>query len=73
MRTKNIPVTYVLFPDEGHGFERKANRLAFFAMQEAFLAIHLGNERCEPMPEHFGDSSMQLLEGPIPQLVMPHD
>ncbi|MBO7941930.1 prolyl oligopeptidase family serine peptidase, partial [Streptomyces sp. S9] len=25
MRKKNIPVTYVLFPDEGHGFARPEN------------------------------------------------
>src|SRR5262249_39642487 len=26
MQEKKIPVTYVLFPDEGHGFARPANR-----------------------------------------------
>lgn len=25
MKAKNIPVTYVLFPDEGHGFARPEN------------------------------------------------
>src|SRR5262249_6828720 len=29
MQEKKIPVTYVLFPDEGHGFARPENRLAF--------------------------------------------
>ena len=29
---KKIPVTYVLFPDEGHGFARPENNLAFFAV-----------------------------------------
>ena len=42
MQGKHIPVTYVLFPDEGHGFVRPANRLAFYAVTEAFLAEHLG-------------------------------
>jgi hypothetical protein len=40
MRENNIPVTYVVFPDEGHGFARLENRLA--AITEAFLARHLG-------------------------------
>jgi dipeptidyl aminopeptidase/acylaminoacyl peptidase len=42
MQAKGLPVTYVLFPDEGHGFARPANSLAFFAVTEAFLAQHLG-------------------------------
>jgi dipeptidyl aminopeptidase/acylaminoacyl peptidase len=42
MQQKKIPVTYVLFPDEGHGFARPENRLAFYAVTEAFLAKHLG-------------------------------
>jgi dipeptidyl aminopeptidase/acylaminoacyl peptidase len=32
MRAKNIPVIYVVYPDEGHGI----------AITEAFLARHLG-------------------------------
>ena len=31
MAAKNIPVTYVLFPDEGHGFARPVNNIAFNA------------------------------------------
>ncbi|BES85200.1 peptidase S9 [Pectobacterium araliae] len=37
-----IPVTYALFPDEGHGFSRPANNIAFNAITERFLARHLG-------------------------------
>lgn len=40
--------TYVLYPDEGHGFARPENRLDFHARAEAFLAKHLGG-RHEPM------------------------
>ena len=38
MTEKNIPVTYVLYPDEGHGFARPENNIAFNAVTEAFLA-----------------------------------
>ncbi len=48
MKAKNIPVTYVLFPDEGHGFQRPANNIAFNAVTENFLAKCLGG-RAEPI------------------------
>jgi dipeptidyl aminopeptidase/acylaminoacyl peptidase len=41
-------VIYVLYPDEGHGFARPANRLDFTAREEQFLARYLGG-RFEPM------------------------
>lgn len=34
VRANNVPVEYVLFPDEGHGFLRKENRIT---AQEAYL------------------------------------
>jgi dipeptidyl aminopeptidase/acylaminoacyl peptidase len=42
MQEKGIPVTYVLYPDEGHGFARPENRLSFNAVAEAFLSDCLG-------------------------------
>jgi hypothetical protein len=48
MQERNIPVTYVLFPDEGHGFARPENSMAFNAVVEAFLSQHLGG-RAEPI------------------------
>jgi len=41
-------VTYVLYPDEGHGFARPENRIDFNARAEAFLAQNLGG-RAEPI------------------------
>lgn len=41
-------VTYVLYPDEGHGFARPENRIDFNARAERFLAGCLGG-RFEPM------------------------
>ena len=41
-------VIYVLYPDEGHGFNRPENNLDFSARAEAFLAAHLGG-RLEPV------------------------
>src|SRR6185369_780893 len=41
-------VTYVVYPDEGHGFARPENRTDFNARAEAFLGMHLAG-RIEPM------------------------
>ena len=62
MKQKNIPVTYVLYPDEGHGFARPENRLSFYAVAEAFLSEHLGG-RFEPVGEDFQGSKIQVPEG----------
>ena len=62
MKSHRIPVTYVLFPDEGHGFARPENSLAFHAAEEAFLARHLGG-RCEPVGDDFRNSSIRIPEG----------
>lgn len=36
VRANNVPVEYIVFPDEGHGFLRKENRIR---AQEAYLAF----------------------------------
>jgi dipeptidyl aminopeptidase/acylaminoacyl peptidase len=41
LKSRNKPVEYMLFPDEGHGFAKPENRLKFYAAAEAFLARHL--------------------------------
>lgn len=45
MRKKNLPVEYLLFPDEGHGFAKPENRLKFNAAAEAFLAEYMGGRQ----------------------------
>jgi dipeptidyl aminopeptidase/acylaminoacyl peptidase len=62
MQQHKIPVTYVLFPDEGHGFARPPNNLAFFAIAEGFLARHLGG-RYEPIGDAFQGSSVKVPTG----------
>ena len=62
MQEKKIPVTYVLFPDEGHGFARPPNRLAFNAVTEAFLAQHLGG-RYESIGDAFDGSTITVPTG----------
>ncbi len=62
MLEREIPVTYVLYPDEGHGFRRPENNLSFNAVAEAFLAEHLGG-RFEPIGDDFEDASIQVPTG----------
>jgi dipeptidyl aminopeptidase/acylaminoacyl peptidase len=62
MQKLGLPVTYVVFPDEGHGFLRSENNLAFNAIVEAFLARYLGG-RAEPIGEDFQGSSQEIRAG----------
>jgi dipeptidyl aminopeptidase/acylaminoacyl peptidase len=62
MQMKKIPVTYALFKDEGHGFARPENSLAFNAVVEAFLARHLGG-RYEAIGDAFEGSTIAVPTG----------
>jgi hypothetical protein len=55
-------VTYVLFPDEGHGFARPENNIAFNAVTEGFLAKCLGG-RAEPIGDDLTGSSISVPTG----------
>ncbi|MBN2447216.1 MAG: S9 family peptidase [Phycisphaerae bacterium] len=62
MQQKNIPVTYVLYSDEGHGFARPENSMSFNAVAEAFLAQHLGGQY-EPIGDDFTNSTIAVPAG----------
>jgi dienelactone hydrolase len=62
MKQRNIPVIYVVFPDEGHGFARPENDIAFKAIMEAFLARHLGG-RAEFVGDDFTGSKHEIRAG----------
>jgi dipeptidyl aminopeptidase/acylaminoacyl peptidase len=62
MQEKKIPVTYVLYPDEGHGFARASNRISFFAVAEAFLGEHLGG-KVQPIGDDFTGASIKVPAG----------
>lgn len=49
MKAKNLPVEYLCAPDEGHGFQRPVNNMAFIAAAEKFFATYLGGRYQESM------------------------
>ncbi len=42
MRERNLPVQYIVYPDEGHGFARPENNLDFMGYADEFLGKYLG-------------------------------
>jgi dipeptidyl aminopeptidase/acylaminoacyl peptidase len=62
MDARDLPVTYLNYPDEGHGFARPENRMSFFAVTEAFLSACVGGVY-EPIGQAFAGSSIEVLHG----------
>ncbi|MCW3991779.1 MAG: S9 family peptidase, partial [Candidatus Bathyarchaeota archaeon] len=62
MQEKGIPVTYLLYSDEGHGFARPENFISFAAVAEAFLSEYLGG-RYETIGDDFEGSSITVPVG----------
>ena len=63
MKSHHLPVTYVVFPDEGHGFARPVNNIAFYGVAEAFLSAHLGGTYLPLTQGELEASTMQIQEG----------
>jgi dipeptidyl aminopeptidase/acylaminoacyl peptidase len=63
MKAHRLPVTYIVFPDEGHGFARPENNIAFFGATEAFLSVHLGGSYLPLTRAEIEASSMQVKDG----------
>ena len=63
MHKHGLPVTYAVFPDEGHGFHRPENNIAFTAIAEAFLSVHLGGDYLPMSKDELSASSMKIKAG----------
>ena len=61
MVQKKMPVTYVVYADEGHGFARPENRISFYGISEGFLSRCLGG-RFEPLGS-FKGANISVPEG----------
>ncbi len=51
MKKHGLPVEYLNFPDEGHGFANPQNSMAFISVMERFLATHLQGRYQKEIPE----------------------
>jgi dipeptidyl aminopeptidase/acylaminoacyl peptidase len=62
LKARNIPVTYVVYADEGHVFQRPESRRSFFAMAEKLYGNCLGGP-VEPVGKDFEGANMEIVEG----------
>ncbi len=65
LKRRGVELTYVTYPDEGHGFENPANLEGFFGIVEDFLARHLGG-RHEPVGNELSNSTARFMMGEDP-------
>ncbi len=61
MKQNNIDVTYVIYPDEGHGFAKPENRISYIAITEQFLSKCLGG-KSEAITDELDKSSAKISE-----------
>lgn len=60
LRDRGFAVEYLNAPDEGHGFARPVNNMAFVAAMEKFLARHVGGRFQETMTEEVANRLKEI-------------
>ncbi|RME99183.1 MAG: S9 family peptidase [Bacteroidetes bacterium] len=71
MRELGLPVEYILAADEGHGFRKPINNMAFLAAAEKFLAEHLGGryqaERSDEIAAKLDEMTVDIASVTLPE------
>lgn len=67
LKKNSIPVTYVLYPDEGHGVSKANNRLAQSGYIEHFLNGCLGGDQEDFLPGQYNSSALVKEDGYAPK------
>ena len=67
MHKEGRTVNYILAKDEGHGFFKRSNKLAFILQMELFFAQHLGG-KVDPAPSEAIRTHLHTLQVDIPAL-----
>ncbi len=60
MRELGREVEYIVAPDEGHGFRRPDNRIAFYVAMEDFFAEHIGGRYQEEVPDNIAERLAEI-------------
>ena len=55
LKRRNVPVEYVLFPDEGHGFRKETNRITSTVRMVEFFVKHLVDRQSAPSAAALGN------------------
>ncbi len=63
LRAKHIPVTYLLYRGEGHGFGEPENNISFAAVAESFFAKCLGGRSVPIAPSDLKGASVEIPVG----------
>ncbi len=63
LQAKKIPVTYLLYRKEGHGFAEPENNISFAAIAESFLAKCLGGRAAAITPADLKGASVEIPVG----------
>ena len=63
LKSKDIPVTYLLYNDEGHGFAKPESNISFVAITESFLGKCLGGRVMPITPADLKGTSLQIPAG----------
>jgi dipeptidyl aminopeptidase/acylaminoacyl peptidase len=62
LAARRVPVTYLLFPNEGHGLAQPQNRLAWYSAVEGFFGQCLGGV-VEPVGDSFQGAEVYAVRG----------
>jgi hypothetical protein len=61
LKKSKFPVKYIVYNNEGHGFQRTENMISYRAIEEEFLSHCLGG-RFEPMTDEIEKSEVKIFE-----------
>ncbi|CAJ0580830.1 unnamed protein product, partial [Mesorhabditis spiculigera] len=71
LQKHSIPVTYVLYPDEGHGFTKQHNRKAQYGFIEKFLHGCMGGQYESFMPGQYNSTAILKADGFATETLIP--
>jgi len=63
LKSKAIPVTYLLYNDEGHGFDKPESNISFVAIAESFLGKCLGGRVAPVTASDLKGASLEIPVG----------